>query len=85
MTSTDSIKDNTAFATKNSASFPILADPGKNMTRAFGVLAESGYARRWTFYMDVDGIIVKIDKAVTPSSAGKDLLANLKNLQLTGP
>ena len=29
MASTDSLADNTAFAVKNDASFPILADPDK--------------------------------------------------------
>ena len=38
MASTDSLADNTAFATKNAASFPILADPEKKMTRDYGAL-----------------------------------------------
>ena len=80
MASTDSIEDNTAFAKKNGATFPILSDAGKSMTGAFGVLSDGGYARRWTFYIDMDGIILKIDKSVRPSSAGKDLVANLHQL-----
>lgn len=80
MASTDSIEDNTAFARKNEATFPILSDAEKSMTRAYGVLSDGGYARRWTFYIDIDGIIRKIDKSVRPSSAGKDLVSNLQQL-----
>ena len=57
MASVDSIEDNTAFAKKNEANFPILADPKKAMCEAYGVLSKSGYAARHTFYIDIDGII----------------------------
>jgi peroxiredoxin Q/BCP len=80
MASTDNIEDNTGFAEKNDATFPILADPEKNMSDSYGVLSMLGYAKRWTFYIDIDGIILKIDKGVSPSSAGKDLVMNLKEL-----
>ena len=52
MASTDSLADNTAFATKNAASFPILADPEKKMTRDYGALMAGAFAKRWTFYID---------------------------------
>ena len=80
MASTDSLEDNTAFATKNSASFPILADPGKEMSKRYGVLSVMGYAKRWTFYIDVDGIIRMIDKDVSPASAGENMTQNLEDL-----
>ena len=80
MASTDNIEDNTGFAKKNDATFPILADPEKDMCKSYGVLSMLGYANRWTFYIDIDGIIRKIDKGVSPSSAGKDLVGNLKEL-----
>ena len=80
MASTDNIEDNTGFAKKNAATFPILADPEKNMCDSYGVLSTFGYANRWTFYIDIEGIIRKIDKGVSPSSAGKDLVGNLKEL-----
>ena len=80
MASTDSIEDNTAFAEKNGATFPILADPEKTMCGQYGVLSDRGYARRWTFYIDADGIIQKIDKSVKPSTAGKDLVQHLEEL-----
>ena len=80
MASTDNIEDNTGFAKKNDATFPILSDPEKKMCERYGVLSMLGYAKRWTFYIDIDGIIRMIDKGVSPSSAGKDLVMNLKEL-----
>ncbi len=82
MASTDSLADNTAFANKNAASFPILADPGKKMTRDYGVLMAGSFAKRWTFYIDASGIIISIDKSVSARSAGADLVANLIRLQI---
>ena len=82
MASTDSLADNTAFANKNAASFPILADPEKKMTRDYGAVMAGAFAKRWTFYIDASGIIVSIDKSVSPRSAGADLVANLIRLQI---
>jgi peroxiredoxin Q/BCP len=82
MASTDSEEDNRGFAEKNEASFPILSDPGKETARAYGVLSAMGFAKRWTFYIDADGVIQKIDKDVDPRSAGADLLANLEALNV---
>lgn len=80
MASIDSIEDNTGFAEKNMATFPILADPKKEMCKAYGVLSERGYAKRHTFYIDINGIIRKIDTSVSPRSAGADLVRNLAEL-----
>ena len=80
MASVDKIEDNTTFATKNDASFPILSDEDKAMSRAYGVLSAMGFAKRWTFYIDPDGTIAKIDQDVNVRSAGADLVANLVEL-----
>jgi|TARA_B100001964_G_C13887125_1_gene445553 peroxiredoxin Q/BCP len=80
MASTDSIEDNTGFAVKNDATFPILSDPDKHMCKSYGVLSGFGFASRWTFYIDKEGIIRRIDKSVKPKTAGKDLLKNLQEL-----
>jgi peroxiredoxin Q/BCP len=79
MASVDSVKDNTGFAKKNGATFPILSDPDKDMCKSYGVLS-GAYAKRWTYYIDINGIIRKIDKSVSPSTAGVDLVKNLKSL-----
>ncbi len=80
MASVDSIEDNTGFAEKNQATFPILADPSKTTAQAYGVLGGHGYANRWTYYIDPQGVIVKIDKNVNPMTAGESLVANLEAL-----
>jgi peroxiredoxin Q/BCP len=82
MASTDSEADNRGFAEKNEASFPILSDPSKETARAYGVLSGMGFARRWTFYIDAEGIIRKIDRDVDPRTAGADLVANLEALDV---
>lgn len=82
MASTDSEADNRGFAEKNEASFPILSDPSKETARAYGVLSAMGFARRWTFYIDAEGIVRKIDQDVDPRTAGADLVANLEALDV---
>ncbi len=82
MASIDSLEDNRGFAEKNDASFPILADPGKEMCTSYGVLSAAGYANRWTFYIDADGVIQKIDKDINVRSAGVNLVANLEALNV---
>lgn len=80
MASTDTEADNRAFAEKNEASFPILSDPDKSTAAAYGVLADPGYARRWTYYIDGEGVIRRIDQDVDPRTAGADLVRNLEAL-----
>lgn len=80
MASTDSLADNTAFAQKNNASFPILADTTKAVSAAYGVLGARGFAGRVTFYIDPQGKIARIDREVNPVTAGADLLAALQEL-----
>jgi len=38
------------------------------------------WASRWTFYIGRDGRILHIDKDVSPSTAGEDVVARLKTL-----
>ncbi len=80
MASVDSLADNTAFARHNRASFPILADPGREVARAYGVLSDGGHARRWTFYIDPDGNVADIDRQVQPAQAGREILRRLRKL-----
>ena len=86
MISTDKLEDNTAFAKKEEADFPILADPTQETANAYGVLKDYGaigkLANRWTFYIGPDGKIAAIDKAVKPASSGEALIAELKELKV---
>ena len=80
MASVDTLEDNTAFANEHNAGFPILADPSKEMSSAYGVLSERGFDYRWTYYIAEDGKVLKIDKQTNPATAGKDLTRTMEEL-----
>ncbi len=80
MASVDTLDVNTAFAKEHEAGFPILADPSKEMSTAYGVLSERGFDNRWTYYIDTTGTIVKIDKETKPATAGKVLTQTMEDL-----
>ena len=82
MISVDTLEENTAFAQKENANFPILADPSKATANKYGVIGRFGVANRWTFYIGMDGRIAHIEKMVTPSTAGQDMVAQLKALNV---
>src|SRR5688572_12465869 len=75
-------KGNKAFAESEKADFPILSDPTKEVATAYGVLNERGMSSRWTFYIDKDGRIAAIDKAVKPATSAEDMLAKLAELKV---
>jgi thioredoxin-dependent peroxiredoxin len=80
MASVDPIEDNTRFAAEQNADFPLLSDPKKEVAAAYGVLSERGFASRWTFYIDKNGRIAAIDKAVKPATSAEDMAAKLGEL-----
>lgn len=82
MTSVDTLEDNKAFAEKEHADFPLLADPGKEVATKYGVLSARGFANRWTFYIAPDGKIAAIDNAVKPATSGEDIVGKLKELRV---
>jgi thioredoxin-dependent peroxiredoxin len=75
-------KGNKAFAESEKADFPILSDPNKEVAAAYGVLNERGMSNRWTFYIDKNGRIAAIDKAVKPPTSAEDMLARLAELKV---
>ncbi len=87
MVSVDTLEQNKAFAEKESADFPLLADPDKKVALAYGAIAadappERQFARRWTFYIDPTGKIAFIDKAVKPQTAGQAIVDKLGELNV---
>ncbi|MAI78737.1 MAG: hypothetical protein CL917_07345 [Deltaproteobacteria bacterium] len=81
MVSLDEPDRNKAFADSLGANFVLLSDPVKESAQNYGVLASSGsYAKRWTFYIDQNGIVKKIDKNVQPSTHGKKVVETLSKL-----
>ena len=62
--------------------FPLLRDPTERTATAYGVLTPGiGVTNRWTFYIDNDGTIVFIDKAVGAYTSGRDIVARLDALR----
>jgi len=81
MVSVDQAEDNQRFAVEHGGeTFPILSDPSKEMAKAYGVLHPRGYCNRWTFYIDKEGVIQKIDKEVKPVTAGAEMVAAMQEL-----
>jgi len=87
MISVDTLEQNKAFALKEQADFPMLADPEKKVAFAYQVIApdappERQFARRYTYYIDPTGKIALIDKAVKPASSGQDIVTHLTELKV---
>lgn len=85
MISVDSLEDNKGFALKEKADFPMLANPDKKVAFAYGVIAADAppnrqFARRHTFYINPEGRIAFIDRAVKPQTSGPDIVAKLGEL-----
>ena len=80
MASVDPLADNIGFASEQGADFPLLSDPGKDTARAYGVLSPLGYAKRHTFYIGSDGVILAIDRKVQPATSAEDMARTLGEL-----
>jgi peroxiredoxin Q/BCP len=72
---------NAAFAKSEGADFPLLSDPTKETATKYGVLNARGMASRWTFYIDKNGRISHIDKAVRPATSAEDMIAKMGELK----
>ena len=82
MASVDSIEDNTAFAQKYSADFPILSDETKEVAKAYRVMSAFGFPNRHTFYISADGRVLAVDRKVNADTAAEDIVAMLEQLDV---
>ena len=81
MVSLDEPERNRAFAESLDAEQVLLSDPTGIAARAYGVAAPGApYAKRWTFYIDRNGIVREIDKKVSTKTAGQDIARKLGEL-----
>lgn len=81
MVSLDSEEKNREFAEALDANFPLLSDPDKQVARAYGVLGVTRlFAKRWTFYIDKEGVIRHVEKEVDAENHGAQLARTLDDL-----
>ncbi len=81
MVSLDEPARNREFAESLAAKQVLLSDPSGLTAKAYGVTGPGGgYARRWTFYIDSEGVIREIDRDVRVESAGQDIARKLAEL-----
>jgi thioredoxin-dependent peroxiredoxin len=82
--SVDKAEDNKKFAESLDLDYPILSDPDKTVANAYGVMSARGFANRWTFYIDKEGVIKHIEKKVSTDKAAEQLTEKVKELGLEG-
>jgi peroxiredoxin Q/BCP len=80
MASVDSLETNTEFAEENVADFPLLSDPGKEVAKAYDVLAFYGVPKRHTIYIGKDGKVLFVDKKINAATSAEDIAAKLEEL-----
>jgi peroxiredoxin Q/BCP len=81
MVSLDTPEKNKEFADGLDAKHVLLSDPTGDAAKAYGVTGFGGlFAKRWTFYIDKDGVIREIDKSVSTATAGQDIARKLGEL-----
>ena len=79
--SVDTPENLVKYAEKLGVDYPLLSDPTREAAKAYGVVKDdTSYAARWTFYIGVDGKILYIDKAVSPATAGQEIVQRLAAL-----
>ena len=82
MVSLDAPEKNKEFAEGLGAKHVLLSDPTGATAAAYDVTGFGGlFAKRWTFYVDKDGVIREIDKSVSTSTAGQDIARKLDALR----
>jgi len=72
--STDDEKSHEQFAKEEKLPFPILADPGKEWVKAFGVSTTLGMASRVSFLVDAGGKVAKVYPDVDPGIHADEVL-----------
>lgn len=80
--SADSVDSHQQFCTKESLTFRLVADPGKEVIASYGSLAPNGaVAARNTFLIDPEGVIRKVYTRVNPNPHSQEVLTDLGELQ----
>jgi peroxiredoxin Q/BCP len=80
--STDSVKSHEGFKEKHSLNFPLLSDRSKDIIKSYGVVSDSGSARRETFLIDKTGVIRYIWMKVNVAEHSGEIAEKVKELGL---
>jgi len=80
MVSLDPPEQNAAFAKSVDAKQLLLSDSDGSVAKAFGVGGLGSFAKRWTFYVDKEGVVRAIDTEVATHTAGQDIARKLGEL-----
>ena len=81
--SVDDVESHKEFSDKYKLPFTLLADPGKETSKAYGVLKNYVAVRiasRQSFLVNPDGVLVKHYEEVDPDTHTEEVLADLKAL-----
>lgn len=82
--SVDDSASHAKFAAKYNLPFPLLADEGGAVAKAYGAFSDWGvftYAKRYTFLIDPQGKIAKTYLKVDTSKHSLDIINDLKQLK----
>jgi len=76
--SSDSEESHEAFRKTHSLPFPLAADPGGAIQRAYGVPSRLGFASRVSFLVGKEGRVERVWKDVDPLVHARDVLSAVK-------
>lgn len=76
--STDTVELQDKFTQKEKLNFPLFADSDKSVTRAYGALNAKGFANRYTYVIDKQGVLRKVYTKVTPAKHPDEVLQFVK-------
>lgn len=80
--STDSVKSHEGFKEKHGLNFPLLSDRSKDIIESYGVVSDSGSAKRETFLIDKTGVIRYIWTKVNVAAHSGEIAEKIKELGL---
>lgn len=80
--STDGVKSHEGFRDKHGLNFPLLSDKSKDIINSYGVVSDSGSARRETFLIDKSGVIRHIWTKVNTADHAEEIAGKVKELGL---
>ncbi len=81
--STDSTRRHEKFATKHKLPYPLLADTEGKVAASYGAIGHFALiklAKRHSFIIDPQGVLVKIYRDVKPARHSDEIIADLKAL-----